>query len=104
MFNISDNPIGHSWALYLINWLFPQLQMISINNISVYCPLLETILMNYVEWNLTIDNYNDLAEPAQTSVKGIACVDYREFKYYMVEVTFSLMICILIFLFVVHWC
>lgn len=100
--SISNNTIDWSWSLYLIPHLFPKLKKISMHDIKVYCPLLETILYNFTEWNLTVVGYNAALSTDELSVAGIPCVNYRFLKYLHLDVSFCVVICIIVLLSIIH--
>lgn len=100
--SISNNTIDWSWSLYLIPRLFPKLKKIFMHDINVYCPLLDTILYNFTEWNLTVVGYNAALTAAELSVGGIPCVNYRFLKYVLLDVSFGVVICIIVLLSIIH--
>lgn len=68
---LRNNPIAWSWSTYQITELFPLLQKISMNNISIYCPLLETIFVKFIRQNVSIVNYKMDLVPHEDTVDGI---------------------------------
>lgn len=98
---ISNNSIAWSWSLYQINYLFPRLQNISITDINVFCPLLDTILISYMNWNITVADYIPELNSTDLSVRGIPCVDYRFLKYVSIEMSLSVSICIILLLIII---
>lgn len=100
--SFSNNTIDWSWSLYEIPWLFPKLQNLSMTNIDVYCPLLDTILYNFTEWKLTVTDYNASLISTDENIAGIPCLNYHYLKYVVLEVSFCVVIIIILVLSIIH--
>lgn len=87
--------VQFSWQYYSIPEMFPRLTNISMQNNSIYCPLLPTILQKLQNFNITIMEMKKDHGIVFESVDGIFCEDYQSTKEILIITVYSTMFVIL---------
>lgn len=72
--------VVYSWQYYQTTELFRNLTQISMQNNSIYCPLLSTIMQKFQKAKITIRGYKEDDKIGFDSVEGISCEAYKSIK------------------------
>lgn len=98
--------VTYSWQYYRITDMFQNLTNISMQNNSIFCPLLSTIIQKFHNANITITDYENNNEILLDRGNGISCESYESIKnllqIIMYHITFIILFVVFIVLFIVH--